>query len=68
MTEVISFIQNHWDELLAIVGGVVSIASIIVKLTPTTKDDNVLNTIINFLAKFSIVNTSLDQKKIDNAK
>lgn len=68
MTEIISFIQNHWDELLAIIGGVVSIASIIVKLTPTTKDDNVLNTIINFLAKFSIVNTSLDQKKIDNAK
>ena len=68
MTEIISFIQNHWDELLAIIGGVVSVASIIVKLTPTTKDDNVLNTIINFLAKFSIVNTSLDQKKIDNAK
>lgn len=68
MSEIISFIQNHWDELLAIIGGVVSIASIIVKLTPTTKDDNVLNTIINFLAKLSIVNTSLDQKKIDNAK
>lgn len=68
MTEIISFIQNHWDELLAIIGGIVSIASIIVKLTPTTKDDNVLNTIINFLAKLSIVNTSLDQKKIDNAK
>ena len=68
MTEVISFIQNHWDELLAIIGGVVSVASIIVKLTPTTKDDNVLNTIVNFLAKLSIVNTSLDQKKIDNAK
>ena len=68
MTEIISFIQNHWDELLAIIGGVVSVTSIIVKLTPTTKDDNVLNTIINFLAKLSIVNTSLDQKKIDNAK
>ena len=68
MAEVISFIQNHWDDLLAIIGGVVSVASIIVKLTPTTKDDNVLNTIINFLAKLSIVNTSLDQKKIDNAK
>ena len=68
MTEIISFIQNHWDELLAIIGGIVSVASIIVKLTPTTKDDNVLNIIINFLAKLSIVNTSLDQKKIDNAK
>ena len=68
MNETISFIQNHWDELLAIIGGIVSVASIIVKLTPTTKDDNVLNAIVNFLAKFSIVNTKEDQKKIDNAK
>ena len=68
MNEAISFIQNHWDELLAIIGGIVSVASIIVKLTPTTKDDNVLNAIVNFLAKFSIVNTKEDQKKIDNAK
>ena len=68
MTEIISFIQNHWDELLAIIGGVVSVASIIVKLTPTTKDDNVLNTIIKILAKFSIVNTKADQQKINNAK
>ena len=68
MNETISFIQNHWDELLAIIGGIVSIATIIVKLTPTTKDDNALNAIVNFLAKFSVVNTSADQQKIDNAK
>ena len=66
--EVLTFIQNHWDELLAIIGGIVSVASIIVKLTPTTKDDNVLNAIVNFLAKFSIINTKEDQQKIDNAK
>lgn len=68
MTETISFIQNHWDELLAIIGGVVSIATIIVKLTPTDKDNKVLEKIINFLAKFSIINTKEDQKKINNAK
>ena len=68
MNETINFIQNHYDELLAIIGGVVSIATIIVKLTPTTKDDNVLKAVVNFLAKFSIVNTKEDQKKIDNAK
>lgn len=68
MNETISFIQNHWDELLAIIGGIVSVASIIVKLTPTMKDDNVLNAIVNFLAKFSIINTKEDQQKIDNAK
>ena len=68
MNETISYIQNHWDDLLAIISGIVSVASIIVKLTPTTKDDNVLNAIVNFLAKFSVVNTSADQQKIDNAK
>lgn len=68
MNEIINFIQSHYDELLAIIGGVVSTASIIVKLTPTTKDDKVLKYIINFLAKFSIFNTKEDQEKISNAK
>lgn len=66
--EVLTFIQNHYDELLAIIGGVVSIATIIVKLTPSTRDNEVLEKIINFLAKFSIINTKEDQKKINNAK
>ena len=68
MNETINFIQNHYDELLAIIGGIVSIATIIVKLTPTDKDNKVLEKIINFLEKFSIINTKEDQKKIDNAK
>ena len=68
MNETISFIQNHWDELLAIIGGIVSTASIIVKLTPTTKDDKILKYIIDFLAKFSIFNTKEDQERINNAK
>lgn len=66
--EVLTFIQNHYDELLAIIGGVVSIATIIVKLTPSTRDNEILEKIINFLAKFSIINTKEDQKKINNAK
>lgn len=68
MKEVISFIQIHWDEILAVIGGIVSTASIIVKLTPTTKDDKILKYIIDFLAKFSIFNTKEDQEKISNAK
>lgn len=68
MNEIVNFIQTHWDEILAIVGGIVSTASIIVKLTPTTKDDKILKYIINFLAKFSIFNTKEDQERINNAK
>ena len=68
MNEIINFIQTHWDEILAIVGGIISTASIIVKLTPTTKDDKILKYIIGFLAKFSIFNTKEDQERINNAK
>lgn len=43
------WIRANWVELVAIVGGVVLVARIIVKLTPTPKDDTVLEKIVNFL-------------------
>ena len=68
INEVINFITNHYDEVLAIIGGVVSVATIIVKLTPTTKDDEILDKIISILAKFSLVNTKKDQKILEGNK
>uniref|UniRef100_A0A6M3JKZ9 Uncharacterized protein n=1 Tax=viral metagenome TaxID=1070528 RepID=A0A6M3JKZ9_9ZZZZ len=38
----ISWIQAHWVELVAAIGGIVTTASVIVKLTPTPKDDAAL--------------------------
>ena len=54
--EIITWLKMNWDSVLAIIGGVVSVATIIVKLTPTQKDDNALATIIKILAIFSLVN------------
>ena len=68
MNEIINFLQHNYNNILAVIGGVVSTATIIVKITPTTKDDDILDKIINVLAKFSIINTKKDQEKIDNAK
>lgn len=59
------FITTYGDTILAWIGGIVSCASIIVKLTPTTKDDSVLEKVINFLDYFSIVNTKKNQEKLD---
>ena len=56
MSEIISFIQNHYDELLAILGSVVTIATIIVGLTPNTKDNEILNKINNIIEKFRLLN------------
>ena len=68
MNEIINFLQHNYNNILAVIGGVVSTATIIVKFTPTTKDDDILDKVINVLAKFSIINTKKDQEKIDNAK
>lgn len=58
-------IINNIDTVLAWVGGIVSCASIIVKLTPTTKDDSVLEKVINVLDYFSVFNTKKNQEKLD---
>lgn len=66
MLEIINFMKIHYDEMLAILGGIVAIATVIVKLTPTQKDDEILKKIISFLEKFSLVNTKEHQEIIDN--
>ena len=51
-----AWITEHWQEILAWIGGIVTAASIIVKLTPTQKDDNILAKIIKILAALSLFN------------
>ena len=50
------WIHNNWKDMLAIIGGVVTVASIIVKLTPTQKDDAVLAKVIKVLSALSLFN------------
>lgn len=68
MLNTIAFLKLHYNDILAIIGGIVSIATIIVKLTPSTKDDEILNKVINVLSKLSIINTKEDTKIIEEAK
>ena len=50
------WITNHGKDILAIIGGVVTVCSLIVKLTPTQKDDSALAKIINILAALGLFN------------
>lgn len=52
----ISWLQANWKDVLAIIGGVVTVASIIVKLTPTQKDDAFLAKVIKVLSALSLFN------------
>jgi hypothetical protein len=56
MESVIIWFQSNWDSVIFIIGAVVSIATVIVKITPTTKDDTILAKIIKVLSAFSLCN------------
>ena len=45
----ISWIQNNWTEVVAAIGGVVILARVIVKVTPSPADDSALERVISFL-------------------
>lgn len=48
------FIIEHATDILAIFGALVTICTTIVKLTPTTKDDEVLNKLIEVIKALSL--------------
>ena len=50
------WIQTNWKDILAVLGAVVALATAIVKLTPTQKDDNVLAKVIKVLVALSLCN------------
>ena len=62
ITEIIAWFQNHWVEIVNVITGIITIASIIVKFTPTIKDDNILLAIIKFLSKYIALNRTVDDQ------
>lgn len=50
------WITQNWDNIFAYIGIVVTAATSIVALTPTTKDDEILGKIVKFIELFSVVN------------
>lgn len=48
------WLTEHWVDVLAIYAGLVTVASIVVKLTPTQKDDAWLKKITDFLAMIAL--------------
>ena len=68
LNEILNFMNIYCGDVFAIIGSVVSIATTIVKITPTTKDDEILDKIIKIISIFSLVNTKKDQKILDSFK
>jgi len=54
--DIINWFQTNWTNITTIIAYAIAIASIIVKLTPTLKDDDALKGVIKFLGKYIALN------------
>ena len=63
----IDWILENWVNIAAAWGMLVALCSIIVKATPTQKDDNILAKVIKWADVFSIVFTKKDAQVIADA-
>lgn len=50
------WIIEHWKDVCAVIGAAVSLATLIVALTPTPKDDAILAKVIKFLSAIGLLN------------
>lgn len=65
MDALIALLQDKFPmikEILQIIAYVIAAATIIVKLTPTLKDDNFLLPIVKFLSKYIALNRTVDDE------
>ena len=53
---IIGWITSNWDDVIKIILQVIGLASVIVKLTPNLKDDDVLKNVMRFLGKYIALN------------
>lgn len=53
---ILNWCMEHGKELLQVIGAVVTAATVIVKLTPTPKDDAVLAGVVKVLSALSLCN------------
>ena len=60
ITEIVQWILTHWREILQVIAEIIAAATIIVKLTPTLKDDNIFLPIVKFLGKYIALNKTVN--------
>ncbi len=56
MENIITWITGNYTQLIQLWLGIIGVASIIVKLTPTLKDDTILKKVIRFTGKVLALN------------
>lgn len=60
----LNWLLLHWNDVFAIYGGIVALCTTIVKITPSTKDDEILGKIVKVADFFSTAFTKADVEKL----
>lgn len=60
---VVDYVKTHIGDFLVAYSALVTVASIIVKLTPTQADDAILQKVMDFLGKYIALNKDKTQGK-----
>jgi len=55
------WVTTNWAQIVQAIVSLIGTASIIVKLTPTLKDDDVLKGVIRFLGKYIALNRGSEE-------
>ena len=55
-SSIVTWVTTNWDEIVKAYLALVGLASVIVKLTPTLKDDDALKGIVKFLGIYIALN------------
>jgi hypothetical protein len=61
---IVAWFQTNWVNIVNVITAVIAAASIIVKMTPTLKDDNILLGVIKFLSKYIALNRTVDDTSV----
>lgn len=56
ISSIVAWVSANWAQLVSAYLALIGAASIIVKLTPTIKDDDALKWVIKFLGKYIALN------------
>lgn len=61
---IVAWFQANWGNITTVIAYLIAIASVIVKLTPTLKDDNILLNVVKFLSKYIALNRTTNDNII----
>lgn len=56
---IVKWVTENWAAIAQAIAAIIGAASIIVKLTPTLKDDNFLLPIVKFIGKYIALNKTV---------